>query len=164
MDLEPYMDWIEENRESCYGIARAKGLKLPDCEDVFQDTLMKLISCDNYVERGKFDHFFSHSFKRVMLNLFRTKGRRIKTVSIDPTLEEPGEMDRISDQVYIPDKLIDGLSGNQPQAIRLHYFEGLSYSEVGERIGKSEKAVKSLMTRGGESLRERMEYRYDRAA
>jgi RNA polymerase sigma factor (sigma-70 family) len=99
-----------------------------------------------------------------MLNLFRTKNRRIKTVSIDPTLEEPGEIERRSDLVYISDKLIDSLPGNQPRAIRLHYIEGLSYSEVGKRIGKSEEAVKSLMTRGRESLRGKMEDRHNRAA
>jgi len=51
-------------------------------------------------------------------------------------------------------KAIDALPEGQRMAVLLYRFEGLSYAEIGEVIGKSEKAVKSLLHRARQNLKE----------
>lgn len=43
---------------------------------------------------------------------------------------------------------IDGLSGDQGEAVRLRYLEGMSIAETAERMERSPAAVKMLVSRG----------------
>jgi RNA polymerase sigma-70 factor, ECF subfamily len=48
------------------------------------------------------------------------------------------------------------LNADRAEAIALHYFAGLSLSEVGRVMGKSEEAVKKLVQRGLAEMRDRL--------
>jgi RNA polymerase sigma-70 factor (ECF subfamily) len=47
------------------------------------------------------------------------------------------------------------ISPERAEAIILHFFGGLNHAEVGRVLGKSEAAVKMLVSRGLQDLRER---------
>ncbi len=51
-------------------------------------------------------------------------------------------------------KILQRLPESQRSAVLLSRFEGLSYQEVAEVLGTTEKAVKSLVFRATQSLRE----------
>jgi len=48
------------------------------------------------------------------------------------------------------------LSGDQTSVLRLRYWEGLSFPEIGERLGRSADAVRKLWYRAVERLQEEM--------
>lgn len=52
-------------------------------------------------------------------------------------------------------RALKGLSSERAEAIILHFFGGLTNSEAGRVLGKSEAAVKMLVLRGLQDLRER---------
>ena len=52
---------------------------------------------------------------------------------------------------------MDSLNGRQRMAVLLSKFEGMSYEEIAESMQLSTKAVKSLLFRARENLREMLE-------
>jgi RNA polymerase sigma-70 factor (ECF subfamily) len=53
------------------------------------------------------------------------------------------------------------LPAAQRAAVVLHYVDGLSVRDVAARLGRSEKAIESLLTRGREGLRRQLEVHDD---
>jgi RNA polymerase sigma factor (sigma-70 family) len=54
-------------------------------------------------------------------------------------------------------RAIDTLSPGMREALVLRYFEGLSFEEIGERIGRNETAVRKRYSRALEDLREALD-------
>jgi RNA polymerase sigma-70 factor, ECF subfamily len=53
--------------------------------------------------------------------------------------------------------VLDGLPGEQREALILHYWQGCTLAEVGARLGRSTSAVAGLLKRGLKHLREQLE-------
>lgn len=53
---------------------------------------------------------------------------------------------------------LETLTEDQREAVRLRYIEGLSLAEVGEVLGRTDKAASALILRGIAALRKRLEH------
>jgi len=52
--------------------------------------------------------------------------------------------------------ILDDLTGDQEQVLRLHFFEGYTFAEIGEKLGQSYANVRNHHYRGLEKLRKHL--------
>lgn len=50
-------------------------------------------------------------------------------------------------------KIVEGLTKDQRETMRLHFFEGLTFAEIAERLGQSHRNIRNHYYRGLEKLR-----------
>jgi RNA polymerase sigma-70 factor (subfamily 1) len=74
----------------------------------------------------------------------------------------PSGLARDAEDAQIVERALNGLSPDDRQVIRLRIFEGLSFEEVGARLGCSPKAASRLWSRAVVSLTAELQ-RHDRA-
>lgn len=130
----------------------------PHAEDLAQEAFIRCV--------GRFRHLrrpdaFEAYFRRAIVNL-HTSGLRRRRLEREWLSKEGAESARrVSSQ---PDvgaredlwKALATLPARQRAALVLRYYEDLSERETAEVLGCSVAAVKSLVARGGEALRERI--------
>jgi RNA polymerase sigma-70 factor (ECF subfamily) len=145
-----------------------------EAEDLTQDVFLRIYRArKGYRPRAKFSTWLFTIANNVALNHLRSKGRH-PTVGFGLSLSgsqplRPAE-ERVPArdgtpsaqmrQVELSDvvrEALEGLGEDQRMAVLLNKFEGMSYAEIGEVMGKSEAAVKSLLSRARTNLRERLE-------
>ena len=80
-------------------------------------------------------------------------GERAKRDWRDPGAGRPLDALESRELVETIRRTLDQLPESQRAAVLLHRYHDLSYREIGEAIGVSEKAVKSLMARAREQLK-----------
>ena len=81
------------------------------------------------------------------------EGERAKREWRDLAAERPLDALESQELVETIRRTLDQLPENQRAAVLLYRYHDLSYREIGETIGVSEKAVKSLMARAREQLK-----------
>jgi RNA polymerase sigma-70 factor (ECF subfamily) len=59
-----------------------------------------------------------------------------------------------NEALYLMNVALAELPDHYREALRLQFMEGLSYAEIGERMGRSARSVQSLLIRAKERLRE----------
>ncbi|MEO0649833.1 MAG: sigma-70 family RNA polymerase sigma factor [Planctomycetota bacterium] len=136
-------------------------------EDLTQEVFLRLIrGRDNYQPTARFTTYLY----RIVFNLAaneREKLRLRRTASLDGGADEQdGPIDVPDGSLEAPDArldrearatqvraAIDALPDSQRAALLLAKFEDLSLAEIGEVLGLSTKAVKSLVHRARENLR-----------
>ena len=131
-------------------------------EDISEDCFVELI-----VSPGKYK--FKSSLKTYLYGIARNKAvghfRRNKSGSFI-SLEDAGELVSslvVEDEaVRSEDKEMLGLAltalpKDYREVLELHYFEGLSYEEIGRVMKKSPKAVYNLAFRAKHALKEKLE-------
>ncbi len=139
-------------------------------EDLAQEVFLRVFrSRRNYQAQAKFSTWLYHIACNLCRNEVRDKSRRISLVDSAENWDEqrartwrdekavpPIEnlsQGEISNQIR---SCLDELPENQRAAMLLNRYHGLSYQEIGESLELSEKAVKSLMSRAREKLREKL--------
>lgn len=139
-------------------------------EDLAQEVFLRVFrSKRSYQAQAKFSTWLYHIACNLCRNEVRDKSRRISLVDSAENWDEqrartwkdekaapPIEnlsQGEISNQIR---SCLDELPENQRAAMLLHRYHGLSYQEIGESLELSEKAVKSLMSRAREKLREKL--------
>lgn len=148
-------------------------------EDLTQEVFIKVYkSGPNYAPQAKFQTWLYTIAKNISLNELR-KNRRM-TVSIDQTFQHEGESLRrqIKDEkVVSPDrdamqnelmlavkKAIHELPENQRMAVILRRYDKFSYEEIAAAMETSVEAVRSLLSRAKENLKDKLsaysEYNY----
>jgi RNA polymerase sigma factor (sigma-70 family) len=75
----------------------------------------------------------------------------------DPELERIEQLAGSSELRGVVAAAVEGLSGEQSEAIRLRVLEDRSYAEVADRLGVSEQAARARVSRGLASLRRAIE-------
>ena len=144
-----------------------------ESEDFAQEVFLRIYrSASNYTPQAKFSTWIYRIAKNLALNELRRKKTQ-KTSSIEETVStEEGERQRQfpddkpsalqelerQDLIDAVRKAIDPLPPNQKTAVILSRYEGLSYEEIAEVIGCSVSAVKSLLSRAREALKERLSF------
>ena len=140
-------------------------------EDLTQEVFIKVYkSALSYRPQAKFQTWLFQIAKNTSLNeIRRPKGQ---TISLDATLAtEDGEIKRqVSSGVSflaseelsqketaeMVKQAIDGLPANQRIAVILRRFEDFSYEDIAKTMNCSVMAVKSLLSRAKENLKERL--------
>lgn len=142
-------------------------------DDLAQEVFLRLFRArDRYLPTAKFETFLHRVIFNTCVNHTQYMGRR-KALSLDapssrgddepgytPPDERVGEpVDHVSrsERAVILRRAVDALPDNQRRAIVLSRFEGLSYEQIGDVMGLSNQAVKSLLWRARESLRKQLQ-------
>jgi RNA polymerase sigma-70 factor (ECF subfamily) len=140
-------------------------------EDLAQDTFLRVYRTrKTYHPTAKFATWLFTIANNLALNALRDKSRR-PTVPIaasdsgplGPRPEEqlapardpqPSGAVRSVELAEVVRQALDGLNDRQRTAVLLNKFEDMGYAEIAEVMGLSVKAVKSLLSRARERLRE----------
>ncbi len=144
-------------------------------EDLAQDVFLRVYRArQRYVPTARFSTWLFRIASNVASNSRRSLGRR-KEVSFNLqdsggvpvraeeqlAVEKSGLMPvRQLDKAELRDIVriaMDTLNERQRMAVLLNKFEGLSYAEIGEAMDLKPAAVKSLLSRARENLREKLE-------
>lgn len=140
-------------------------------EDLVQEVFLRVYRARKRYEPGsKFSTWVYTIANNVARNALRTLARRHE-VHVAPRPNESQEGAAIEQMAQAASGLmptrqlegmeradvvrqaIDALNERQRMALLLAKFEGMSYADIGETMGMSEKAVKSLISRARENLR-----------
>ena len=126
-----------------------------DAEDIMQEVFLRFIRYAPVfpdVERE------SAWFIKCTVNLTRsffTSGRMKHDIPLDESVQAPEEQfDGILETVM-------KLPKNLRTAIHLYYYENMSVKEISDSMGKSESAVKSLLMRGRNRLKDMLSDEFD---
>ena len=142
---------------------------VPEREDLVQEVFLRVLrSRDRYTPTARFSTFlYRVAFNLAVNHTERNKNSR----SLDEGgLDEDGSPNNIpaaqhgdpaqqletDDVVHAVRDAIASLPESQRMALILAKYEELSFSEIAVVLGSSEKAIKSLVHRARESLRERL--------
>ncbi len=135
-----------------YRLALARTASVPDAEDVFQEVFLRYFRHE--------DKFHNDEYRKAWL--IRCTLNRCKSLLSSPwrkrivpleTAEEVGVEDDYR-EVY---SAVLTLPGKYRAVIHLHYFEGLSVSEMAQTLQLPEGTVKSQLSRGRDLLRDMLE-------
>jgi len=140
-------------------------------EDLAQDVFLRIYkSRKNYLPTAKFSTWLYRIAHNVASNFVRDTGVRkeyqlskaensstagllIENIAIAPSGFQPARrMDR-DERSQIVLQALEALGERQKTAILLSKFEGMSYQEIGETMGLSVQAVKSLLMRARVNLK-----------
>lgn len=133
---------------------------VPEREDMVQETFLRVLRARQaYQPTAR----FSTWLYRIAFNLSVNRTQRSRgTASLDATPTGPAAVDvelppesglERDDVVQAVRAAIARLPENQRAAMILARYEELSFAEIAEVLGSSEKAVKSLVHRARENLR-----------
>ena len=140
---------IKRHQTKIYGFIYSK---IPDrdiCDDVFQDTFIKVIKTlksNSYNEEGKFLPWVMRISHNLVIDYFRKNKkmpmlRETEEFSIFSILKDDElsiENKLISSQVNIDlNKLIEELPEDQKEVLKMRYFQDLSFKEISEETGVS---------------------------
>jgi RNA polymerase sigma-70 factor (ECF subfamily) len=145
-----------------------------EAEDLTQEVFLRIYRArKGYRPRAKFSTWLFTIANNLALNHLREKGRNPSAAAGGAGLgssENPPVAGRVAAREGTPSaqlrkvelsdvvrEALDILGEDQKVAVLLNKFEDMSYAEIAEVMGRSEAAVKSLLARARNHLRERLE-------
>ncbi len=143
--------------------------QVPEREDLVQEVFLRILrSRDRYMPTARFStYLYRVAFNLAVNHTERTKNSRSldegggdEEDSARNTLAaedgDPARQLETNDVVHAVREAIASLPESQRMALILAKYEELSFAEIATVLGSSEKAIKSLVHRARESLRERL--------
>jgi RNA polymerase sigma-70 factor, ECF subfamily len=148
--------------------------RVEEAEDLTQEVFLRIYRArKGYRPRAKFSTWLFTIANNLALNHLRGKGRN-PTVAIggedtgsQPSMPAgeralaregtPSAQMRKVELAEVVREALDILGEDQKLAVLLNKFEDMSYTEIAEVMGRSEAAVKSLLARARNHLREQLE-------
>jgi RNA polymerase sigma-70 factor (ECF subfamily) len=135
---------------------------VPQREDLLQEVFLRVIRARRrWVPEGRFSTWLYSIVFHLCVN--ETERRRTGTPLADDEGEQsderaPGPMEALErvDRVQAVREALAALPPRQRMALVLAKYEGLSLDEVARATGSTEQAVKSMVHRARETLRERL--------
>lgn len=164
-DREAFETLVNRYQSSIYGYLRARLLQHSDAEDLTQEVFLRF-----YLARARFDHtqMIRPWLLGIARNLLREHARSLRKLQrgswttlcieleellhVDGAEREPEALD------HLPECLGD-LGQSARQAIELHYQQNLLLSEIGDRLRRSEGAVKLLVFRARQALKRCLDFK-----
>jgi RNA polymerase sigma-70 factor (ECF subfamily) len=144
-------------------------------EDLSQEVFLRIHKVrDRYQPTAKFSTFLFRIANNLASNFRRTKGRRrevtLNTRDSGPLGPRPEEqllaeksalmpsrqLDRSEMQALVRDAM-ETLNDRQKMAVLLNKFEQMSYADIGDAMEMTPAAVKSLLSRARENLKNKLE-------
>ena len=135
-------------------------------EDILQETHLEAAR-----KVGEFEDRGSASFYRWLVAIARFKiaeadraRQARKRAAVGPLDAEPVSPDTSpsggairAERAALLRAALESLPGDQAEAVRLRYLEGLTIAETAERMGRTPAAVKALVSRGLDALGRRVD-------
>ncbi|MBK8974822.1 MAG: sigma-70 family RNA polymerase sigma factor [Planctomycetes bacterium] len=137
---------------SAWNVRLGRPLDAHDLEDLAQDvTVVVLRKLGDYAGRAPFEAWVCRICRLELLNGVRRKLRR--RVAIDVATDElPAVAGPESDAAIADAELLHGalerVGGVEAEMIRIKHFEGLTFEEIGARLGLSANTAKTRYYRG----------------
>jgi RNA polymerase sigma-70 factor (ECF subfamily) len=165
---------VERYQHRLLGVLAHLVGRVEEAEDLTQEVFLRIYRArKGYRPRAKFSTWLFTIANNLALNHLRGKGRNPAVAqgsdgagAQDSTPVEqrvPGregtpsaQMRQVELSELVRDAL-DILGEDQKMAVLLNKFEDMSYAEIAEVMGRSEAAVKSLLARARNHLREQLE-------
>jgi len=166
-----FQELVERNHSRVIGLIYRFTSDASGAEDLAQEVFLRIYRArQTYKPTAKFSTWMFRITANVSLNALRSRANRKDDVSIeqitdfddgpramrDPDSEMP---DRNLHRRELHDKVreaIAELPEKQQVAVVLNKYEGMSYAEIADTIGCSTMAVKSLLARARDNLKERL--------
>lgn len=131
-----------------------------EAEDLMIEVFSYLLTKRPHIREGRLKAYLYKAARHMAL---RHKSRRPAVFSLEDLTEEP-EAETLIEEV-IKDRersrilhlCMGRLHRSYREALYLTYFEGLSYAQAAEVMGKSIKQITNMVYRGKQSLRELLE-------
>ena len=171
---EAFETLVQRYQDRLVGILYHLVGSLEEAEDLSQDVLLRVYEArKGYRPRAKFSTWLFTIANNLALNHLRGKGRHrsipmsgagndsMRSMPIAQRL--PSRESSASSQMRkielseIVREALDVLGADQRMAVLLNKFEDMSYAEIGEVMNRSPAAIKSLLARARNELRERLE-------
>jgi RNA polymerase sigma-70 factor (ECF subfamily) len=160
-DVEAFAELYRRNLTRIYRYHIAHVGNSRDAEDLTSQTFMAALEgIRSFRETGSFAAWLFGIASKKRLMFFRRNGSRPE-VSLEAALQTPSPdlpTDKAAQQRMQLESISHALrqiSADRAEALILTYFGGLTQSEAGRVLHKSEAAVKMLIARGLQDLRER---------
>lgn len=165
---------VERYQHRLLGVLAHLVGNVEEAEDLTQDVFLRVFRArKGYRPRARFSTWLFTIANNLALNHLRGKGRS-PTVPLDGpdtsstatgaargrAVAREGTPSTQLRQVELSEVVRDALSTlgeDQKMAVLLNKFEDMSYAEIAEVMGRSEVAVKSLLARARNHLREQLE-------
>ncbi len=156
-DRDAFTQIVERHQGAVFGYLRARLIDNADAEDLTQEVFLRC-----YCARARFDTtqqirpWLLGIARNLLREHLRSNKRRKETgwstlcVEIEDPKEPEGQYDEVMG--FLP-KCLDALGGSAREAIQLRYKARLRMAQIGEKLHRSEGAVKLLMFRARQTLR-----------
>jgi RNA polymerase sigma-70 factor (ECF subfamily) len=171
-DLGAFEQLVRENQAKVLSLVFRFVGNQAEAEDLAQEVFIRVFrTASRYVPRARFSTWLYRVAVNVALNALRARGK-LPTVSLDVGREAAGDAFQRSladPAAGLPHEdlagnelaarvreAVDALPENQRIAVILSRYEQLSYEQIGQVLGCSAMAVKSLLSRAREGLRDRL--------
>jgi RNA polymerase sigma-70 factor (ECF subfamily) len=166
-----FQELVERNHARVIGLIYRFIGDAADAEDLAQEVFLRIYRArQTYKPTAKFSTWMFRITANVSLNALRSRANRRDDVSIDQ-MGDSGDGPRgIPDhECEMPDghlrqfelkgkvqEAIQALPEKQQIAVVLNKYEGMSYADIARTIGCSTMAVKSLLARARDNLKDRL--------
>lgn len=126
-----------------------------DADDIAQDTFLRVMGSETLSTIRDPRSFLCSIAKRVMVDLFRRNALEktyLEMLALMPEKLVPSPEERESqlETLQLIDAMLDGLSGKTREAFLLSQLEGLTYSDIAQKLGVSASSVKKYVARAVE--------------
>ncbi|MFY9993654.1 MAG: ferric citrate uptake sigma factor FecI [Leclercia sp.] len=126
-----------------------------DADDIAQDTFLRVMGNDALSSLRDPRSFLCTVARRVMVDLFRRNALEkayLEMLALMPEALAPSAEDRESqlETLQLIDTMLDGLSGKTREAFLLSQLEGLTYSEIAQKLAVSVSSVKKYVAKAVE--------------
>ncbi|MEM7810836.1 MAG: sigma-70 family RNA polymerase sigma factor [Planctomycetota bacterium] len=172
-DDEAFGELVDRYRDRLVAVFAPMVGSRDEAEDLAQEVFLRIYRARlNYKPTAKFSTYLFHIAQNVARNIRRSKGRRKEVAprgGDEPDLTSSQAIAK-EKSALMPSRLLaktelrgvvrdalEELNERQKLAVLLHRFEHMSYAEIGESMDLSVPAVKSLLCRARQVLREKLE-------
>jgi len=166
-----FQELVERNHARVLGLIYRFISDASDAEDLTQEVFLRIYRArKTYKPTAKFSTWMFRITANVSLNALRSRANRKDDVSIDqvtdfgdgprampdPDTKMPDhDLHREELQTKVREAIAE-LPEKQQVAVVLNKYEGMSYAEIADTIGCSTMAVKSLLARARDNLKDRL--------
>jgi RNA polymerase sigma-70 factor (ECF subfamily) len=166
-----FQELVERNHARVIGLIYRFIGDATDAEDLGQEVFLRIYRARQaYKPTAKFSTWMFRITANVSLNALRSRASRRDDVSIDQMADSSDGPRAMPDpDTHTPDhrlhqeelharvrEAIGTLPAKQQIAVVLNKYEGMSYADVARTIGCSTMAVKSLLARARDNLKDRL--------
>ena len=166
-----FQELVERNHTRVIGLVYRFIGDSADAEDLAQEVFLRIYRARlTYKPTAKFSTWMFRITANVSLNALRSRASRRDDVSIDQMADVhegpraiPDPESRMPDEHMHQEELrtkvreaIHTLPEKQQIAVVLNKYEGMSYADIARTIGCSTMAVKSLLARARDNLKDRL--------
>ena len=140
-----WAEFFERFAPKLYRDARLRGLDPHDADDIVQQCMLQILrkigDFQYDPDRGHFAGWMQIMVERKIINLWRTRKRKVDTLTDDPQpAEKPLRPDELWDRQWQVEDMLEcldqvtGISPRRMEAFRLYVLEGVPAAEVARRM------------------------------